>query len=494
MKNNFLMFAIGVALIGLSACTSTDNPVSPDTPETPNTPDPPAVEALSIGVDINTDNPLACSIASIEGDTIHLFAEKDENGVPISLSEMLIQQADGNVSDIVFDEIGRPTYIEAPNGATFTLEWQSNTFASLEGIDPTTGDQINTYIDLAENSEEQPALTRGQLVNTLQRNGETKLTLTPIIDSQTTENSTRSLTRAASSSETIPIQLVLKECGSNVDYNCFVEVDYGGMLYAKCRGTKISTGVYQVNLPKSIFPEYAKEYENAGKGCEDFINSGIMSLLHKACWSDATWTGGVSLAVLMGIIKEKVAANLALSKGAPQVALAIAAYCGLIDQNKENLCKLFKEHKQWVMNQDLEDSYHVTLYSCIEKGLLGRKELDARKVDLRGIDFSQIVLDLGGIPSIKSFSLNPSAPMQGVSYVATAVLYCIPAGSTVYMEIIGTDNYFDSKTETISSTANNYNATLSVPGAAQGVKDVCKVVVTTPDGKPYQKTASLIFQ
>ena len=219
-----------------------------------------------------------------------------------------------------------------------------------------------------------------------------------------------------------------------------------------------------------------------------------MSLLHKACWSDATWTGGVSLAVLMGIIKEKVAANLALSKGAPQVALAIAAYCGLIDQNKENLCKLFKEHKQWVMNQDLEDSYYVTLYSCIEKGLLGRKELDARKVDLRKIDFTQIPLDLGGNPSIKSFSLNPSAPMQGVSYLATAVLYCIPAGSTVYMEIIGTDNYFDSKTETVSSTANNYNATLSVPGAAQGVKDVCKVVVTTPDGKQYQKTASLIFQ
>ena len=63
------------------------------------------------------------------------------------------------------------------------------------------------------------------------------------------------------------------------------------------------------------------------------------------------------------------------------------------------------------------------------------------------------------------------------------------------MEIVGTDGYSDSKTITIgASETMQYKATLKVPGAESGVKDVCTVTAVTPDGETVTKKASLVFK
>ena len=106
-----------------------------------------------------------------------------------------------------------------------------------------------------------------------------------------------------------------------------------------------------------------------------------------------------------------------------------------------------------------------------------------------------MVVKMGGKPKIESFKLSPSAPMQGESYIAIAELACLPPGTQVVMDIVGTDGYEDTKTSFISSDESvRYKATLSVPGAESGVKDVCTVKVITPKGETLTKKASLRFQ
>ena len=107
---------------------------------------------------------------------------------------------------------------------------------------------------------------------------------------------------------------------------------------------------------------------------------------------------------------------------------------------------------------------------------------------------SPLYVDSGGDPAINAFKLEPSAPIHGEDYVATAYLSCIPAGTLITMSIVGTDGYTDSQSQTVGTDSPHIDATSHVPGAESGVYDVCTVVVTPPGGPSLTKTASLVFQ
>ena len=99
--------------------------------------------------------------------------------------------------------------------------------------------------------------------------------------------------------------------------------------------------------------------------------------------------------------------------------------------------------------------------------------------------------DVDGEPTIDNFTLSPAYPSAGQSYVATANFHCVPSGSTIVMNIVGTDGYRN--TETHSSDDNSGTVSLYVPGAESGVYDVCTITITTPDGESYSMQASLVF-
>jgi hypothetical protein len=102
-------------------------------------------------------------------------------------------------------------------------------------------------------------------------------------------------------------------------------------------------------------------------------------------------------------------------------------------------------------------------------------------------------IDLGGKASIDNFYLSPSNPGERVDYVAIADVYCIRAGSSVTISIVGTDGYTASDTKDFPSGVLNQRCTLPVPGAEAGVRDVCTITVNNPDGTNVTKTASLVF-
>lgn len=135
-----------------------------------------SIAPVEVCMDVN--NPLFAHITTDENDLIYLYTDKDENGYPTKLTEMVVEMNDGNISDIIFDDGGKPTMMIAPNGVKFLLEWTSDTYAVLTAIDPTTGDQLNTYIDLEEDENlESKAVSRSLIART----GNLKMEILPYL-------------------------------------------------------------------------------------------------------------------------------------------------------------------------------------------------------------------------------------------------------------------------------------------------------------------------
>jgi hypothetical protein len=110
-----------------------------------------------------------------------------------------------------------------------------------------------------------------------------------------------------------------------------------------------------------------------------------------------------------------------------------------------------------------------------------------------GGPFPLLTVDMGGQTAIRSLTLSPSNPGEGVDYVARAQIYCIPAGSMVAMSIVGTDGYDDEVTYPVTQTQVNASYDLMVPGAESGVRDQVTLRVSLPDGEVLTRTASLVF-
>lgn len=90
--------------------------------------------------------------------------------------------------------------------------------------------------------------------------------------------------------------------------------------------------------------------------------------------------------------------------------------------------------------------------------------------------------------------LSPSAPSAGTGYQASAALRCATNNSSAKMDVIGTDGYSDSITETFTAPTNK-TIVLQVPGADEaGISDTVTLTVTTASGGIIKKQAFLVFQ
>jgi hypothetical protein len=105
-----------------------------------------------------------------------------------------------------------------------------------------------------------------------------------------------------------------------------------------------------------------------------------------------------------------------------------------------------------------------------------------------GDPIPNFTVELGsmGQAKITSLTVDPSSPAADQSYVATAEIQCLAPDTPVTITVVGTDGYTDSNTQNLS---NDSFITLTVPGGAQGVRDVVKVNV---QGGPTRQL-SLVF-
>ena len=475
------------------ACTSDENnPSTPDTPVVDN-----GVTALA---NFNPDEPIIVDLSNDQGLSVVMMGTKDETGQPEKLEQMIINvPEEENPTEIFLDENEKIKEMFAPNGVRFQFEWLSETEATITLIDPDTNEQLNTVIDFAnKDNSSQNAASRSASV--IRRTGNTTLTLEPIHDISTNTPQRKVLTRADGE---ITGDVYLEQCGSPTTAQCWVDVyDYSDLTGAYGRGkyrgrfacTKVGDGHYQFKLPKGY---------NAHHDIADYCD-GINNIISKVCGINA-WTAPgtgakqflclqISAYIASGIVTAPVAAKFLVACEATSVALDAA--CSFINGNMdlpEGTPTLVDGACGWLREMDLTwdtPLFLVPVVNALPSCIYGTTQ----KYEAGG-ELKPMYITWGGHPVINSFTLNPPKPAHGVSYQAIADLVCLPVGTKVTMDIIGTDSYTNSQTSTVGTGENiSYRATLDVPGAASGVKDVCTVTVVTPNGETVSKKASLVFQ
>lgn len=133
-------------------------------------------------------------------------------------------------------------------------------------------------------------------------------------------------------------------------------------------------------------------------------------------------------------------------------------------------------------------------------------QLQARVVTGKGEKFSSvgtgIISPNGPYPDlsvqgpaqtdVSSFALSPANPAGGQDYAATGQIFCLAQGDVVTLGISGSDGYSDTSTQTVGQ-AESQSFTLSVPGAASGVRDVVTIQVERGGAVVASRTASLVF-
>lgn len=462
--------------------------------ETPNGES--TIQALA---NLNPDEPVIIDVSNDAGESVVLMGTKTPTGHADKLQQMIITiPEEENPTEVFLDENQRLQEMIAPNGVRFQFDWVSEEEVAITLIDPNTNEQLNTIVDFSK-QEEQAQVINSRSVNTVQRAGASTLTIKPI----TKDASFPVLKSNTRASGGIAGNVYLEQCGAPTTAQCWVDVyDYSNLTGSFGRGkyrgrfacTKVGDGHYQFELPNDY-----NVHHNIADYC-DAINNVVGKVCGLNAWT-APGTGAkqflclqISAALASGIVSVPVAAGFLVACETTSTALDVG--CALINGNMDlpegtpnlvdGLCGALREMDYtWdtpLVLQPVVNALPSNIY-----GMSQIYEADGVIKDMK--------VTWGGSPVINSFKLEPSAPAQGVSYQAIADLYCLPTGTRVTMDIVGTDGYTDSKTTTVNDGANiNYRAILSVPGAASGVKDVCTVTAVTPDGETVTKKASLIFQ
>lgn len=450
-------------------------------------------------IEINLDpaNSLVSMTTDKDDNVFYVYGTKDEEGNPVVLESITMENSDGESFDYIFEGNDMPTLISSSNGVKFYLEWLSETYATLTAIEPSSGFQLNTYIDLNETPEMVASKTRSTSSDFDIRKGSSKLIVTPKHPKSNTPFMTTMATRAELSSGTIPATLTLKNCEWPEDATCYVEVlGLDGKTLTRCKGNRISQGKYVAHIPKSFYQETVNQQKIA-EGCNK-----IADFMGKVCFLN----NGVNLLTKLQICQTITMAIISSTGGSASLAAGIfdltcsgasvmlEAYCNTLGSGPmdpaaptlaNGLCQIIKDYAdKYASKVKLLPYVYAIPYN-----IYGQPQT----VELSNGYIPDMEISWGGEPNIASFKLTPSAPQQGESYVGSAELRCMPKGTNIYMIIIGTDGYVGEQNYTITDNGRNFTANLYVPGAATGVRDECKITVTLPDGKVLTKEASLIF-
>ena len=399
---------------------------------------------VEVETSLNPYDPILLNAYTQNGDTIHILGTKDENGFALGLSDVIIKSSSDNaLTEIRFDDNNKPREILAYNGVKMLFDWLSETEAALTLIEPNTGEQLNTIVNYKEEIESKGLSSRNS--NEFQkRKGDAIMNLEPLKKNQVKSSIS---SRGVYSGPTGNVYI--KQCNVPTDAECWVDVydksDMTGSFgMGKYRGrfkcVKVSEGHYQYTLPSN----YHTQHDIA-----DYCDA-IKDVMGKVCDANEI-LGPVNKQLICLSITAALASNIITISVAPYFEAACAVtsaaldlYCGTLGFGTgfggptiaDGLCA-------WLRNMDLNwetPLFIVPTVNALPKPIYGipyTYEADGQLKDLE--------ISWGKEPSINLFYLEPPKPVEGQSYVAIAELYCLPSGTTVTMDIVGTDKYTDSK-------------------------------------------------
>ena len=442
---------------------------------------------------LNVDDPEILMAEVDDENVIHFYGKKNSEGLAESISTIVVKnKIDGNTT-ITIDENKRPTYIEAANGVTYELIWDSETTGVLNAFDPSSNVRVNIAFDTKQ--ENGVAESQAMMQSAPTRSGTFRYDIQPLRNSESYKKSIVTKTAEYNDQQCL---VTFQKCDDYYDPNSVylaVTSQKTGALLSELRSyTKEGTGKYLFHIPSDVYP--STDWETIADWTNNVLQGiGSISTVLAASGGDYVLCSAVSvgLAALSG--GSLAAAIPAFTTGCTATVKAFAALhiintVGHPDvEGAPTLSNLLLQ--ALIDNKVIKREYtdNLVLTPIVNGTLSGGNGAEGVITPDDNSVIIPVITD--GTPLIARFYLDPANPVEGQSYVAHAFLQCMPIGSSVTMHIEGTDGYIDTEVSTLETA--NAEVTLYVPGAMQGVSDVVTVTVNTPDGETHQSIASLYF-
>jgi hypothetical protein len=433
---------------------------------------------------------------TVNGDAITYAGEKDANGLAMALNSVRIQYSSGDVVVTLVDEQSRPTQIQAADGETYKITWQSDTLLLITAISVDGTLQVNWSVDLANGTISEPnVLTSAQsaTVSTSAklatvdahpelspRGGMPVQAITKSVGS-TASIQTKSVGPTASihaSTRQVPdpVSTVhVSKCGRPVD-DAVVEMTVLGGASPSAFSLpveKTSTpGEYSLSLPTD-------SHQTSGDQVETVLTK-VVNILDNACKFKK------SLDILFGQLWPEVLCAKLGPGLFPRCAVIVAAaqfYCNILAASPspgpapgpQSPVAYIASHTGEVVDFFLEEE--LTFIPTADIPGVGIRAAPAQSALPQG-PFPTFEIDAGfGFAEIISLTAEPKAPAAYQAYTASAEIACASYGTRIRMEVNGSDRYH-STANCDASADGDVECTLLVPGGAESVRDQVTVRVS----------------
>ena len=458
-----------------------------------NTPD--EFELFSEGtyMTINPSDPEFIKLVTLEGDIIKVFGERDNQGFPNVIRQINFEHKNGEKYFLSFGTNGKMVSAIADNGTVFQYEWISNSKIAVNIIASDGINQVNTEIDLAGLNKEKSASVQriASAVPRHQREECFELEFTPFEFNDATEPI---ILKSASNYGTTH-NLLLTSCGAPT----FAEISRvnlydqsGSVLLKELYAKPIAKGQYSITVPSGSAPSLNPQ--NAAKK--------LASVLAMYC--DAIGlTGGNEMlassqfcaALSLGLAKTGVGITMAPKAliACEGIAKSMVIYCKYFGQTAGiGAPSILDKIVESEYLEDIKLTGNMRLHVVINA--LPNNITKAFTIAEGTQQTLKAEISENAKPNITSLVLSPSSPSADQDYTVSVSVFCMPVGTKVTMDMVGTDGWTENKTFTITNASQSSGSfSMTVPGAETGVKDIITVTVQPPSGSPIVRTASLIF-
>lgn len=433
-------------------------------------------------VNLDRNNPEIATIVSENKDTLLYYGTKNDNGTVKNIEMMKISSS--QLSSVIrFDKKNRPNSIICNNGVSIDLEWESASSVVVNASDPNSNLHISTVWYLDSIPDNNAVSKQQKLLNKdVRKSGVLNLSIKALEQKE--------MTRVGSVDDYPALQSCffnISQCDYPIDVdNCIgmfnaLDNSFLGNIYYD---ETLDQGKYKYTIPLSSYPSKASNAELC-KQIDVALNVVGLGLKWFAAMDTglAVWLNYAALMIPgVGVLPAAITNALWLVAVAGNFTLDLIDDAGGVDHIMQSL------NPEWYYKEYIaSDLFLIPTVFHKEEGVC----FGDKMVVNPGMGDIVINQEIPGTPTIDSFELYPSHPYEFEKYSAVVTFHCIPIGSKVEINIVGTDGYYDSIEEVVNVSSGN--AVLWVPGAETGVYDVCSVKITTPTGKTYSMQASLVF-
>lgn len=398
---------------------------------------------------------------TMDGQTATLFGPKEADGGVQYISQASLSAADGDPQKQVlleFDANGLATRATLARGDSMAFEWLSPTSVVVTYQNADGSQEVRFPYDAAPVAVEGATGRSRRLAYTGRRNPARSLA------------GSRLAPAAAQNALGSPGVIEVR-CGAGELVGGAIVT--GSMAPANAPGTPLevsytetSPGTFAYSLPIAPVPA-------AGEG---FHRTRVERALTLICLGNTT-------ILLTQVSKDVICATLL---GIPAAGTVGFAACEVILTSYVWMCRLnFARVVGGAAVDFFAASFQVTARAQHAKLGTGQTTVTAAA----GSAIPLGVIQLAGAAGIAGLTTEPLDPAPGQAYTIRAQTVCAPTGAQLTLSIIGSDNYPDSTTVTISPGVTE--ATLAVPGAPQGVYDTITAELSGP--VTDKKTLSVTF-